>query len=77
MLLDSGRELMWDRLCGIAMEKQGHQKPVHATQHIRDLAHVEGLYWGGLVIILNILTFHTYRTGQVQMFKGLWCCRIQ
>ena len=50
------------------MEKQGHQG--HVTQHIGDLAHVEGWRWCGLVILLHIQLFYRTGIGQVQSFEG-------
>jgi hypothetical protein len=61
-------ELVLDGRCSVAIEKQGHQQ--HATQHIGDLAHVEGGCWCGLVIHLRIPPFHRTRTGQVQFLEG-------
>jgi hypothetical protein len=40
------------------------------TLESRDLAHVEGKCWGGLVILLNFLPVHWSRTRQVQLLKG-------
>ena len=61
-------KLVWDGWCSVAVEKQGHQE--HATQHIGELAHVEGGRWCGLVILWHIPLVHRTGAGQVQVFEG-------
>ena len=55
-------ELVWDGWCSVAVEKQGHQG--HATQHIGDLAQVEGRDWCGRAILQHILLFHRPEQGR-------------
>ena len=61
-------ELIWDGWCSCAVEKQRHQR--HETQHIGDLAHVEGGRWCGLVIHIQLERFHQTRPWQVRFFEG-------
>ena len=42
----------------------------HTTQHIGDLAHVEGEPCCGLIILRHLQLSHQTRTGQVQFFEG-------
>ena len=65
-------------MVGVVLQsiKDATQSIKDATQHMEDLAHVKGVCWCGLIILLHILFFYhdRNRTGQNQFSKVLYQC---